>query len=63
MMIDQMMELHPAVQYFHIGADEVNYKQTYGPCCDKTFSLFLTKYESNQSPKLQRLTRKLKFRL
>lgn len=23
MMIDQIMELHPAVQYFHIGADEV----------------------------------------
>ena len=30
MMIDQMMELHPAVQYFHIGADEVNNKGTYG---------------------------------
>ena len=24
MMVDQIMELHPAVQYFHIGADEVN---------------------------------------
>ena len=31
MMIDQMMELHPAVQYFHIGADEVNNKETYNP--------------------------------
>ena len=59
MMIDQMMELHPAVQYFHIGADEVNYKEAYGPRCNKTGLWGF----SNQSPKLQRLARKLKFRL
>lgn len=24
MMIDQVMELHPGIRYFHIGADEVS---------------------------------------
>ena len=28
-MVDQITELHPAMQYFHIGANEVIY---YGVC-------------------------------
>ena len=40
MMVDQIMELHPAVQYFHIGADEVIY---YEPRHEETRSYAKTK--------------------
>ena len=38
-MVNQVMELHPDVPYFHIGCDEVYYKLT-NEKCRKPINLF-----------------------
>ena len=52
MMVDQIMELHPAVQYFHIGADEVIY---YEPRHEETRSYAKTKTQISNCTADQRL--------
>jgi len=36
-MVNQVMELHPDVPYFHIGCDEVYYKLTNSKCNDPSW--------------------------